>query len=72
MQVTQITADNAMAHCPAVKKQTDADLQREYDYLMAEKMAKKMRDQGIITEAECTKLLGKCREYFSPYLADLA
>lgn len=72
MQVTQLTADNAMAHCPAVKKQTDADLQREYDYLMAEKLAKKMLDQGIISEAECTKLLEKCRDYFSPFLADLA
>lgn len=72
MQVTQIATDTAMAHCPEVKKQTDQDLQREYDYLMAEKLAKQMLGKGLITEDECTKLLQKCRDYFSPYLADLA
>lgn len=72
MEVTKMTSASAIEHCPETVKPTNEDLQREYDYILAEKTAGKMLDQGVITESEYTKLMAKCREYFSPYLADLA
>lgn len=72
MEVTKMTSASALEHCPETEKQTNEDLQREYDFILAEKTAKGMLDKGLITEAEYTKLMAKCREYFSPFLADLA
>lgn len=71
MEVTKMVSANAMEHCPESGKPTNEQLQREYDYIFAEKTARKMLEQGIITGAEYRKLMAKCREYFSPYLADL-
>ena len=72
MEVTKVSTQTAMIHCPASKKPTDEELQREYNYRMAENTVKKMVETGLISKEECDKFLQKCREYFSPYLADLA
>ena len=72
MQVTKLSSECAMEHCHEVKKQTDEELQREYDFYMAEKMVDSMKDAGIISLEEYTKIREQNRKYFSPYLAELA
>ena len=51
---------------------TDEELQREYDYYMAEKIAKKMCDTGIISIKEYTKIREENRRFFSPFLAEIS
>lgn len=53
-------------------RMTEEELQREYDYYMAEKIAKKMRDSGIISIKEYTKLREENLRFFSPYLAEIS
>ena len=53
-------------------KISEEQLQREYDFYMAEKMVDSMKDAGIISLEEYTKIREQNRKYFSPYLAELA
>ena len=53
-------------------RMTDEELQREYDYYMAEKIAKKMCDTGIISIKEYTKIREENRRFFSPFLAEIS
>ena len=46
MQVTKLSSDCAMKHCHEVNKQTDEELQREYDFYVAERIVKKMLEKG--------------------------
>lgn len=71
MQVTKLSSDCAMEHCHEVNKQTDEELQREYDFYMAEKIVKKMLESGLISDVECTKISAENRRIFSPLLAEL-
>ena len=53
-------------------RMTEEELQREYDYYMAEKIAKKMRDSGIISIKEYTKMREENCRFFSPFLAEIS
>lgn len=68
MQVTKITAvfQNQSAER---KRLTDEELQKEFDYYMAQKLLKKLREAGLISEGEFDKITEKNRKSFSPYLA---
>jgi len=50
---------------------SEEDLQKEYDFYMAEKLSKMLFDNGLLTKEECTKLSAKNRETFSPYLGSV-
>lgn len=50
---------------------SEEELQKEYDYYIAEKITKKMFDKGLISMDECNKLSEENLHYFSPYLAKL-
>ena len=50
---------------------SEEDLQKEYDFYMAEKLKKMLLDNGLLTEEECTRLSVKNRETFSPYLCSI-
>ena len=50
---------------------SEEDLQKEYDFYMAEKLSKMLLDNGLLTEEECTRLSVKNRETFSPYLCSI-
>lgn len=68
MQVTKVAAgfQNQTAER---KRFTDAELQKEFDYYMAQKLLKKLWEAGLITEEELDKITEKNRQSFSPYLA---
>lgn len=46
-------------------------LQREFDYIRAEKTLEKMLEKGLITEAEFNKITVLNRQTFSPFLAGI-
>lgn len=54
-----------------LKKVSQEQLQREFDYFMAEKLLKKMLNQGLITEVEFKKIDRLNRQTFSPILAEI-
>ena len=68
MQVTKVTA--GFQNQTAERKLfTDEELQREFDYYMAQKLLEKLREAKLISEDELDKITAKNRQYFSPYLA---
>lgn len=72
MEVTKITAENAMQHCVKPAPQTDEELQREYDYHMARKLTEKMLEKGLITADEYDRISAENLRYFSPFLAEIS
>lgn len=70
MQVTKLTGQQR-APSPAVKVFTTEELQREYNYHMAQKLLKSLLDIGLISEGEFNKITEKNRQTFSPYLAEI-
>ena len=72
MQVTKLSSDCAMKHCHEVNKQTDEELQREYDFYVAERIVKKMLEKGLISVDECTRISAENRRIFSPLFAELS
>ncbi|GED68028.1 hypothetical protein BRE01_17300 [Brevibacillus reuszeri] len=56
----------------AVKKMGGIEqLQREYDYLLAQQIVKSMLSNGLITEDEWNKITALNRKKFSPALAQI-
>ena len=45
-----------------------AELQKEYNYVLAQQITKRLLEKGFITEAEFNKITAKNRESFSPLL----
>lgn len=67
MNVTQITGDGL--RLTEAETITDAELQREYDYLLAEQMTKNLLAAGLITECEYGKIMDKNRASFQPFFS---
>lgn len=72
MQMSEINSLNAMAHCNAVEKPTDEELQNEYDFYVASIIVEKMLEQGLISEHESARLSAENTKYFSPILARIS
>jgi len=54
-----------------LKKMSQEQLQREFDYIQAEKLLRKMLQKGLITEVEFNKIDALNRQAFSPFLAEI-
>lgn len=48
-----------------------ADIMQDYDFFQAQKVAKKMLDQGLISLSEFNKLTLINRETFSPFWVEI-
>ena len=70
MQVTKITGEQQIPS-PAVKVYTTEELQREYDYYMAQKLLQSLFDAGLISAGEFNKITATNRQTFSPYLSEI-
>ena len=70
MQVTKITSP-AETKAPAAHRLSDKQLYDEINYHRAEKLTKKMLEQGLITAEECDKILAEARKIFVPIMAEL-
>ena len=68
MQVTKVTS-GFQNQTVERKIFTDEELQKEFDYYMAQKLLKKLREADLISEGELDKITEKNLQSFSPYLA---
>ena len=68
MQVTKVT-DGFQNQTAERKRFTDEELQKEFDYYMAQKLLKKLREADLISEGELDKITAKNSQSFSPSLA---
>ena len=69
MQVTQIIGGEMSYN--DIPKPTNAEMQNEYNYILAEQMTRKLLDKGLISEAEFDKIMAKNRQSFSPYISKI-
>lgn len=70
MQVTKLTAEQINA-VPEKHQYTMEEMQREYDYIRAEQMTRKLLDAGLISEDEFNKITALNRKSFSPFLSEI-
>jgi hypothetical protein len=54
-----------------VRHMSEEDLQKEYEFLAAEKLIGKMRNFGLINETESQKFINECRKQYTPLLAEI-
>ncbi|MCC2348876.1 SHOCT domain-containing protein [Cytobacillus firmus] len=54
-----------------LKRVSQEQLQREFDYIQAEKLLRKMLEKGLITEVEFNKIDALNRQTFYPFLAEI-
>ncbi|WP_455577028.1 SHOCT domain-containing protein [Anaerosinus sp.] len=64
-------SDGVIDESIELKKMSQEQLQREFDYIQAEKLLRKMLQKGLITEAEFNKIEALNRQSFSPFLAEI-
>ena len=70
MQITKLTGEQIEA-VPKKHQYTEEELQREYSYILAQKMTKALLDNGLISVDEFNKISERNRQAFSPYLAEI-
>ena len=54
-----------------ISNPSDDEMQREYDYLLAEQMTKGLLIKGLITKDEYESIMAKNRRSFSPFLSKI-
>lgn len=69
-RVIKLTLEQINA-APKKHDYTEEEMQREYDYLLAQQMLEKLLDSGLISREEFNKITQKNRQTFSPKLAEL-
>lgn len=69
MQVTQIAGGEISYN--DIPKPTDAEMQNEYNYILAEQMTRNLLDKGLISEEEFDKIMVKNRLSFSPFISKI-
>ncbi|CAI9393078.1 MULTISPECIES: SHOCT domain-containing protein [Bacillaceae] len=70
-KVTKISDEVIDKSITALKRVSQEQLQREFDYIQAEKLLRKMLEKGLITEVEFNKIDALNRQTFSPFLAEI-
>jgi hypothetical protein len=68
-QVMEVTS----ASLPAVEPRhmTMEAMQKDFDYMIAQKITQALLDEGLITAGEFDKITDMNGETFSPYLAEI-
>lgn len=69
-KVTKITAEIIENRIES-KGVSLEQLQREFNYIQAEKLLKRMLEKGLISEAEFKRITALNRQTFSPILAKI-
>lgn len=70
MQITKLMSEQ-QSPVSYVKTFTTEELEKEYDYYMAQKLLEKMLGAGLISVAEFNKITAKNRQTFSPFLLEI-
>ncbi|WP_373207908.1 SHOCT domain-containing protein [Clostridium paraputrificum] len=67
MNITELKPGTPMA--AELPKTTDAELQNEYNYILAENFTQKLLEKGLISVDEFNKIMEKNKAVFSPFFA---
>ncbi|MDO4187590.1 MAG: hypothetical protein Q4D29_01245 [Lachnospiraceae bacterium] len=67
----QVLNDSPAMVETAPRAMTPEAMQQDFDYMMAEKMSRKLYEKGLISIDELHKLSELNRQKFSPFYADL-
>jgi hypothetical protein len=70
MNVTKIDGAWESPH-EAAKPETMEDMQRDYNYILAGQMTKKLLDAGLITKEEYDMIMAKNRQSFPSLISSL-
>lgn len=70
-KVTKISDEVVDTSTTVLKRVSQEQLQREFDYIQAEKLLRKMLEKGLITEVEFNKIDALNRQTFYPFLAEI-
>ena len=52
-------------------ERTDEDLRREFNYIVAEQITRKLLEKGLITPGEFDSIMAENRRKFSPAIAGI-
>ncbi len=69
MKVTKLEDAHSIQY--EAEKITEAAIQNEHDYLVAERLTKKLLEKGFISQEEYDKIMAKNRKTFPPILAEI-
>ena len=69
MQVTKIAGGEISYN--DISKPTDAEMQNEYNYILAEQITRKLLDKELISVDEFNKIMAKNRRSFSPFISKI-
>ena len=67
----QVLNDSPAMVETAPRAMTPEAMQQDFDYMMAEKLSRKLYEKGLISIDELHKLSELNRQKFSPFYADL-
>lgn len=70
-KVTKISDEVVDKSTTVLKRVSQEQLQREFDYIQAEKLLRKLLEKGLITEVEFNKIDALNRQTFYPFLAEI-
>ena len=70
MQVTKIMPSDQET-APTTHRFTQEELQREFNYMQAERITKKLLERGLITEEEFEKIMAENKRTFPTILSPL-
>lgn len=70
MQITKLE-EGAAVPKPNKKEFTQEELKQEFDFILAERIVRKMAEKGLISDDELHKISEKNRLIFSPYLSEI-
>ncbi len=65
MQVTKIAGGEISYN--DIPKPTSDEMQKEYNYILARQMTKRLLDRGLISEEEFSRIMEKNKQSFSPF-----
>ena len=70
MQIIKLE-EGAVAPKLNTKVLTQEELQKEFDFILAERIVRKMAEKGLISDDELHRISEKNRVIFSPYLCEI-
>jgi len=69
MKVTKLEDVESIQY--KAERPTEQALKNEHNYLVAEKLTKKLLEKGLISQDEFDKIMAKNRQTFLPLLAEI-
>lgn len=70
-KIVQLITEETFESNDLKRRMSEEQIQREFNYIQAENILKKMLEKGLINEVEFDRITELNRKTFSPFLAKL-